>query len=747
MKKRILILTLLLTLTLSAASDSRAEGARFSMDQAGFSIGHHAQTGMVNFFGAGSINGIMPETGLGIGFSAADHAAQHLDAYAPIFGENDPRRNLQLVSTLQPRRGQETLRYQQTHQGIPILAGEIILNITTEGGLLSISGELSPELDLSIAPKLSAADARQKVLDLISISYQLEAGEIEITTPELWIFDERLLAPSDRPAELVWRIEARAPSLPINELVLVNANTGAISLHFNQIDTSGAAQDNSTENLDPDRENLIESESRPAVSRIEEAPISLIPSNHLSTPEYSVESVNTWYVSTAGDDLNDCLSPTTPCASINRALIKPGFLSGDLVLVSEGEYTGTGDYVILLDNSVSLSGGWNPDFSLQIGYSTIDGEDDREGLTKESDVMKTINLENFIFIQGNPNLYLESATGTIQDCIIQDGNGVGVTLNDAGMVLNHVDISDNDDRGMEIFLHGSEDIVVISNSLISNNQESGINAVGSNLRLENVTISGNGNSATEGGGIRYKTVSGVSALLNNVTITENTAQSGGGLFTEGNLTLQNSIITNNNATHLASSDCYGDPISNGYNFIGNNLGCGIEPLEAEGDHLNEFLYLAPLADYGGKTRTHALLAGSPAIDAGSPDLPGSSDFACAVTDQRDQPRPFDGDSDTHSYCDPGAYEHQGPEITPSHLFSLNREEIIFRIDESQPDAFEVLILGPNGGEVAGISVTFTAPLSGPRGTFTASGTNTRTISTDSGGRASSGEFVTNSDHG
>ena len=55
------------------------------------------------------------------------------------------------------------------------------------------------------------------------------------------------------------------------------------------------------------------------------------------------------------------------------------------------------------------------------------------------------------------------------------------------------------------------------------------------------------------------------------------------------------------------------------------------------------LTLPPLADNGGSTWTHALLPGSPAIDAGD-------DAACPSTDQRDVARP------QGLHCDIGAYE-------------------------------------------------------------------------------------------
>ena len=73
---------------------------------------------------------------------------------------------------------------------------------------------------------------------------------------------------------------------------------------------------------------------------------------------------------------------------------------------------------------------------------------------------------------------------------------------------------------------------------------------------------------------------------------------------------------------------------NGVN--GNKVGSRSAPLDPK---------LGSLADNGGPTRTHALLAGSPAIDAAStPD--------CPTTDQRGVLRP------QRAACDIGSYERK-----------------------------------------------------------------------------------------
>src|SRR5262249_7450167 len=110
-----------------------------------------------------------------------------------------------------------------------------------------------------------------------------------------------------------------------------------------------------------------------------------------------------------------------------------------------------------------------------------------------------------------------------------------------------------------------------------------------------------------------------------------------------------------------TNDCYpfgfGTPTINsqGYNLIGDTTGCVITG-DTTGNKSGVAPNLGPLRDNGGPTFTHALLTGSPAIDAGNPAAPGSGGNACPVDDQRGVTRPQDGDGDTTAVCDIGAYE-------------------------------------------------------------------------------------------
>jgi hypothetical protein len=141
---------------------------------------------------------------------------------------------------------------------------------------------------------------------------------------------------------------------------------------------------------------------------------------------------------------------------------------------------------------------------------------------------------------------------------------------------------------------------------------------------------------------------GTLITITNSTITGNTAKFGGGgmKIDGGTLKIQNTIIKGNTAR--SGPDIIGAVESLGNNLVGNtSRSTGL----LSSDLKNIDPKLGPLADNGGATLTHALLAGSPAIDAGN-------NSGAPSTDQRGVVRPIDGDSDETPTVDIGAVEYK-----------------------------------------------------------------------------------------
>ena len=179
------------------------------------------------------------------------------------------------------------------------------------------------------------------------------------------------------------------------------------------------------------------------------------------------------------------------------------------------------------------------------------------------------------------------------------------------------------------------------------------------LTMNNSTVSGNstGGIGGHGGGIYHN---GNFLTLTNSTITNNTAftQTGNGVYKSPfsiTATLRNTIIAQN----VGGPDTSGDFTSHGNNLIGNADGStgfvGSDLTGTTATPINAML--GPLANNGGPTFTHALLGGSPALDAGNNALATDENGAALTSDQRGSTRIADSpDGDSTATVDIGAFE-------------------------------------------------------------------------------------------
>ena len=247
-------------------------------------------------------------------------------------------------------------------------------------------------------------------------------------------------------------------------------------------------------------------------------------------------------------------------------------------------------------------------------------------------------------VSGNSTLtgggVYNSGTATLTHSTVSGNSGgflrygsAGGVYNSGTLTLTNSTVSDNDSRG-----------------------DGGITNSGT-LTLTNSTVSGNSSffcSLCLGAGGVYN--SGTATLTHSTVSGNSGFGFAGGIANSGTLTLARTLISGN--THVSTTPPQppsievgngGSVIANNYNLFGHdgdarvvgfNPGpTDLVPSEGLGAILN-----TTLANNGGPTQTHALVAGSPAIDA-SPD-----DADCAATDQRGVRRP------RGPACDIGAFE-------------------------------------------------------------------------------------------
>jgi N-acetylneuraminic acid mutarotase len=247
-------------------------------------------------------------------------------------------------------------------------------------------------------------------------------------------------------------------------------------------------------------------------------------------------------------------------------------------------------------------------------------------------------------LQINNSLITNNSGGIYNDALQAGGAGLVITFsilsnNGPGEAINN-------DGWSCTFCGNGTTSVQITNSSIKNNPGGAIysdtgrqNCGGScpvTISITNSTISGNG------GGVHNSTLS--DTVVSNSTISDN----GSGIYNDNgalaasvyNTTMSNNgvEIQNVNASvvvtmshtifnvspggHSILND-FGTVTSNGYD-VSSDDGGGY--LNGPGDQINTDPMLGLLQDNGGPTFTHALLPGSPAINAGDPNFVGPPDY-------------------------------------------------------------------------------------------------------------------------
>ena len=214
--------------------------------------------------------------------------------------------------------------------------------------------------------------------------------------------------------------------------------------------------------------------------------------------------------------------------------------------------------------------------------------------------------------------------------------------------------------------------VTVNSSTISGNKGSGIDTSGS-VAISSSTISGNWAEDNRVGGIR---ASGDTISIANSIVAANRGGGSPDLDLQdfsGTLTLKQSLIGDTGNSGLAEAPL-GAPDAQG-NLMGGPTGGAIDPR------------LAPLADNGGPTWTHALLPDSPAIDRGDPGAVAGVD-GVPLFDQRGQPYA----RVAHGRIDMGAHERQSltasivsvpsPALTPVDAVTIQFSQPVVGFDLS-----------------------------------------------------------------
>ena len=357
----------------------------------------------------------------------------------------------------------------------------------------------------------------------------------------------------------------------------------------------------------------------------------------------------------------------TVCASgCDFATIQSAINAGGAIIeITDPVHTEAG---IVVNEEITVTiRGLGVDATIVQAHETLEDSPERVFLIMAG---ADVTLEEMTVRHGRPSVEDEHGGGiknngtlTVRNCVItansaRGGGGIDnrhATLTIIGSTISNNVARGDGPRGVECGGGGgikcsSGTMKLINSTIVANQAGIGSVGLGGGVRtgcgctaeIVNSTISGN-KAAEFGGGV----AAAGTVWITNCTIAKNTVGFGGGaLWVRGEVNLENTIIANN----IGGKNCVIHEDFGGQGKFGmtsNNL---IEDGSCNADFSGD-PKLGLLADNGGDTLTHALLSGSPAIDA----IPMVS---CTLpTDQRGAIRPISQTS-ADTPCDIGAFEVQ-----------------------------------------------------------------------------------------
>jgi len=380
-----------------------------------------------------------------------------------------------------------------------------------------------------------------------------------------------------------------------------------------------------------------------------------VPATATPLPPTPTPLPNTDTVCASGCDYTTIQSAVDDPANSQDAVIAVT----DLVHTESGITIGAGSAVTIR--------GLGAEQTVVQAWETLEDAPERVFLIEEG---AEVVLEEMTIRHGRPSDESEHGGGimnygtlAVKNCIVTRNSAVGgggISNRKGDLVIAGSTFSDNvargdGPRGLECGGGGgikcSSGTMLLMNSTVVGNQAGlkseglggGVRTgCGCTAEIINTTVSGN-EAVRYGGGV----AAAGTVDITHCTITQNGVGRGGGaLWIRGQISVYNTIVASNRGGRycVIHKDSGGEGIlvENSYSLIGD----GSCSPAFSGDPM-----LGRLEDNGGGTQTHALLPGSPAIDA----IPAAN---CRVpADQRGLPRPAVQTS-AETPCDIGALEVQ-----------------------------------------------------------------------------------------
>ncbi len=218
-----------------AAQGKRADALERQLGR-GVRAVEHRETGFVRFLGTRPGRAIPRPAGVSASAPPRAAAGAFLNRHGRAFGLRDAARELTVSGQQRLRGGRAAVRFQQRGNGVPVVGGELVVEVDANNNVLSASGELLPNAAKAAAGRgVTSSEARAAAIGAVAKGEGVPAAGLRADIPERWIYDARLLGGrGPLGARPVWRLNVTGAAL--DQMVLVDAELGSVVVRISNIE-------------------------------------------------------------------------------------------------------------------------------------------------------------------------------------------------------------------------------------------------------------------------------------------------------------------------------------------------------------------------------------------------------------------------------------------------------------------------------------------------------------------------------
>jgi uncharacterized repeat protein (TIGR01451 family) len=226
MLRRVSTVVVTAAATLVAVPAAWAQGG-FGLDA---QVTRSDETGKVVFVGTEPGRPVDRPPGITPGSPAVEAALTYLESHAGALGiAGDELGVLDVSSTPW---GGAAVHAQQLVDDVPVLAGELIVNLTAANEILSVSGEALPLGTIDTDPAITRAAAAKAARVRVAGRTKVAESELDAAGQKLYVYDARLFGKHGR-SVLVWSVDVSSLRHPdIHKRVLIDADQSTVAKVF-----------------------------------------------------------------------------------------------------------------------------------------------------------------------------------------------------------------------------------------------------------------------------------------------------------------------------------------------------------------------------------------------------------------------------------------------------------------------------------------------------------------------------------